>query len=67
MRKLLRVILSIQDLFKNYLKLEPSQTQILIVFIMSPWLLKIIFGIISDTVPVWGSRKKAWLIIMGLV
>jgi hypothetical protein len=32
---------------------------------MSPWLFKIIFGIISDTVPVCGSRKKSWLIIMG--
>lgn len=59
------LMLSIQDLFKNYFKLQPSKTQTLIVFIMSPWLFKIIFGIISDTVPVCGSRKKSWLIIMG--
>ena len=34
---------------------------------MLPWTTKLIYGIVSDTIPIFGSRKKAWLIIMGLV
>ena len=32
-----------------------------------PWVTKFFYGIISDTVPIFGSRKKSWLIIMGLL
>lgn len=30
-------------------------------------MLKLLFGIIADTVPIFGSRKKSWLVIMGLL
>ena len=32
-----------------------------------PWSLKILYGLISDNVPVCGTRRKSWLIIMGVV
>jgi MFS-type transporter involved in bile tolerance (Atg22 family) len=32
-----------------------------------PWSLKILYGLISDNVPVCGTRRKSWLIIMGLI
>lgn len=32
-----------------------------------PWTPKIIYGILSDTFPLFGSRKKSYLIIMGLL
>jgi MFS family permease len=32
-----------------------------------PWTPKIIYGIMSDTFPIFGSRKKSYLIIMGLL
>ena len=35
--------------------------------IMIPWSVKFIYGITSDTVPLLGSRKKSWLLIMGLL
>ena len=32
-----------------------------------PWSLKILYGLISDNVPICGTRRKSWLIIMGVV
>ena len=32
-----------------------------------PWSLKILNGLISDNVPICGTRRKSWLIIMGVV
>ena len=32
-----------------------------------PWSLKILYGLISDNVPICGTRRKSWLIIMGLI
>ena len=39
----------------------------MITIVMVPWGAKILYGIISDTVPIFGSRKKSWLIVMGLL
>lgn len=54
-------------MFKNYYNLEPTHTQLLSTLIFWPWVIKFVFGIISDTVPVFDSRKKSWLVIMGLL
>ena len=35
--------------------------------IFIPYGIKFVFGIISDTVPIFGSRKKSWLIIWNLI
>jgi len=32
-----------------------------------PWSFKILYGLISDNVPLCGLRRKPWLIIMGLI
>lgn len=32
-----------------------------------PWTLKFFYGIISDNVPLCGTRRKSWLVLMGLV
>ena len=32
-----------------------------------PWSLKILYGLISDNIPICGTRRKSWLIIMGVV
>ena len=32
-----------------------------------PWSLKILYGLISDNVPICGTRRKSWLIIMGII
>jgi MFS family permease len=32
-----------------------------------PWSVKILYGLISDNVPIFGTRRKSYLVIMGLV
>jgi len=59
--------LAYMDLFKNYYYLEPQMLGIYSMFIWLPWMLKILFGLIGDTVPICGSRKRSWLILMGVV
>lgn len=40
--------------------------QIYIAAISLPWSFKILYGVISDNVPICGTRRKSWLILMGL-
>lgn len=32
-----------------------------------PWSFKIVYGLISDNVPLFGTRRKSYLIIMGII
>lgn len=32
-----------------------------------PWTLKILYGLISDNVPLWGTRRRSYLILMGII
>ena len=41
--------------------------QTLMAFTFLPWSVKIIFGLISDNVPLFGSRRKSYLLIMGFL
>ena len=60
-------MLAVQDLFKNYYKLEPSKSQFYITMSFMPWMFKFFYGVIVDSVYICGSRKKAWILIGGLV
>lgn len=60
-------ILATQDLFKNYLELDPGQMTIYISIIHLPWSIKILYGLVSDNLPVFGTRRKSYIIIMGII
>ena len=32
-----------------------------------PWSVKIIYGLISDNVPILGTRRKSYIVLMGLL
>lgn len=34
---------------------------------MLPWSFKILYGLTTDNVPIFGSRRKSWIIIMGAI
>jgi len=59
--------LAYMDLFKTRYGLEPSQTQFLASIVMIPWTPKVVYGIITDTFPIFGSRKRSYIILMGLI
>lgn len=32
-----------------------------------PWSVKIIYGLISDNVPLFGTRRKSYIVLMGIL
>jgi len=60
-------VLAVKDYYKEHLGLDPGEMQMYISLIHLPWSFKIIYGLISDNVPLCGTRRKSWLIIMGLI
>ena len=61
------IFLATSDLFKTYYNLEPGRVQTLQAFTMLPWSFKIIYGLISDNFPIFGSRRKSYLLLMASV
>jgi hypothetical protein len=61
------VLISVQDLFKQYLKLDPGLMTYYTTIIGLPWSIKIIYGLISDNVPILGYKRKSYIIMMGLI
>ena len=61
------IVLESLDLFKNYLGCEPGEIAIYKSIIFLPWALKVFFGLISDNVPIFGLKRKPYLIFMGFL
>lgn len=61
------VYLASADLFKAYYHLDPGRVQTMQAFTFLPWSIKIFYGLISDNVPIMGSRRKAYLLIMAFL
>ena len=59
--------LAFLDMFKNKYNLQPAQEQELSTLMLLPWSPKICYGIITDTFPICGSRKRSYIILMGLI
>jgi len=50
-------------MFKEHYKLDPSDLQYLYSFVMIPWTIKIVYGLLSDNLPICGSHRRSYLII----
>lgn len=61
------VNLAVKDYFKEYLGIDPGEMQIYISIIHIPWSFKILYGLTSDNVPICGTRRKSYLILMGII
>ena len=55
------------NMFKNTFELEPSKTQSLISYIFLPWTPKLFYGLLTDTFPICKSRKRSYIILMGMI
>jgi MFS-type transporter involved in bile tolerance (Atg22 family) len=56
-----------QDYFKAYLDQEPGDMAIYSSIIVLPWSFKIIWGLITDNVPICGLKRKPYLIFFGWI
>jgi len=61
------VVLAVLDIFKNEFNLTPAETQSNISIIYLAWTPKLLYGIITDTFPIFGSHKKSYLILCGFM
>ncbi|KAI5062379.1 hypothetical protein GOP47_0022918 [Adiantum capillus-veneris] len=50
---------------KDELKLSPSASQFAITIAFMPWSIKPLYGILSDCIPIKGSRRVSYLMISG--
>lgn len=58
--------LAISYLYKDDLKLEPSQVSRINSIATIPWIVKPIYGLISDSFPIFGFRRKPYLFFFGI-
>ena len=61
------IVLGYMYRFKNFYHLEPAQTSQYTALISLPWSLKLFYGLFTDTFPLFGSRKRNYMILMGIV
>jgi len=59
--------LAIQYFFKDELKLKPGNMSQILSISFIPWMLKPLFGLITDLIPIFGYRRKYYIILCGLL
>jgi hypothetical protein len=59
------VSLAAASLFKDTYGLDPGYVQILTSFATLPWSFKILYGLISDNFPIYGSKRRSYVIILS--
>ena len=59
--------LSVQYLFKDDYHLTPAQVSIVSGITGIPWIIKPVWGMISDNISLFGYRRKTYLMICGLL
>lgn len=47
------------------LALPPAQSEALRGTAAIPWIIKPVYGMLSDSVPIWGTRRKSYLLIFS--
>lgn len=52
---------------KSALTLSPSELAALSVWLTLPWTIKMVFGELVDAVPIFGSQRKAYVLIGGVL
>lgn len=57
--------LSIQYYMKDDLRVQPSESQIYFGLMMIPWIGKPLWGFITDTVPIFGYRRRPYFVFAG--
>ncbi|XP_020256089.1 folate-biopterin transporter 1, chloroplastic [Asparagus officinalis] len=59
--------LAVSFYLKDDLHLDPAETAVVSGFSSLPWLIKPVYGFISDSIPLFGYRRRSYLILSGLL
>ncbi|MEH2247354.1 folate/biopterin family MFS transporter [Nostoc sp.] len=59
--------LAVSFFLKDELLLSPVQVSTLLGIVFLPWMIKPVFGFISDGLPIFGYRRRPYLILSGIL
>ncbi|XVE81638.1 hypothetical protein DITRI_Ditri15bG0081200 [Diplodiscus trichospermus] len=59
--------LAVSFYLKDDLHLDPAETAVISGFSALPWLVKPLYGFISDSIPLFGYRRRSYLFLSGLL
>lgn len=59
--------LAVSFFFKDELGLSPAEVSTYVGLIFLPWAIKPLYGFISDSLPLWGYRRRPYLILSGFL
>nr|GLL43691.1 folate-biopterin transporter 1, chloroplastic isoform X1 [Ipomoea trifida] len=59
--------LAVSFYLKDDLHLDPAETAVISGFSSLPWLVKPLYGFISDSFPLFGYRRRSYLVLSGLL
>ncbi|MCG6134487.1 MAG: folate/biopterin family MFS transporter [Nostoc sp. LLA-1] len=59
--------LAVSFFLKDELLLSPAQVSALFGIVALPWIIKPVFGFISDGLPIFGYRRRPYLVLSGLL
>ncbi len=57
--------LAVSFFLKDDLGLTPAQVAAMMGIASLPWVIKPVFGFISDSLPIWGYRRRSYLVLSG--
>lgn len=60
-------LLATKNFYKEQMGLQPDYAQFLASIISFPWSLKFFYGLIADNFPIFGSRRKAYVVFSSLL
>ncbi|KAK1944763.1 putative folate-biopterin transporter 4 [Phytophthora citrophthora] len=59
--------LAVNYFFKDQLGLQPTESQLLQMIVKVPWRVKPIYGILSDSLPLFGYHRKSYMILCSVL
>ncbi|GMF21254.1 unnamed protein product [Phytophthora lilii] len=55
--------LAVNYFFKDNLQLQPADAQLLLMLMKAPWRIKPLYGILSDSLPLFGYHRKSYMML----
>ncbi|MBH8555266.1 folate/biopterin family MFS transporter [Nostocaceae cyanobacterium CENA357] len=59
--------LAVSFFLKDELLLSPAQVSALLGIVALPWIIKPVFGFVSDGLPIFGYRRRPYLVLSGIL
>ncbi len=59
--------LAVSFFLKDELKLSPAEVAALLGITMTPWVVKPLFGFLSDGLPIFGYKRRSYLFLSGVI